>query len=244
MLRNLHITPQKLIQVFESKLFKIRNTNDGLIIRAKKEDFQDFKQLFKLKEKLKDTVVSGVKGIKQILLVRRENRYIILTGGSNLEDVFELKGVDKNKTTSNDIHEIAKVLGIEAARQAIINEVSKVITQQGLDVDNKHIKLIADAMTSGGVVRGVTRVGIIRDKSSILARASFETPIKHFINASLKGSVDHLISVVENVMLNQPIPVGTGLPGLLVKISAQDALALARKDTKTKDKSKTKKAKK
>ncbi len=247
MLRNLHLTPERIIKAFEakeSKLFKIRKNEKGLMIRAKKEDFQDFKQLFKLKEKLKNTIVSGVKGIKQILLVKRENKYVILTGGSNLEEIFEIKGIDKHRTTSNDIHEIAKVLGIESARQAIVNEISKVITQQGLDVDDKHIKLVADAMTSGGIIRGVTRVGIIRDKSSILARASFETPIKHFINASLKGSTDHLVSVVENVMLNQPIPVGTGLPGLLVKISAQDALALARKKEKKQEgKQKEKKAK-
>jgi DNA-directed RNA polymerase subunit A' len=242
-LRNLHLTPDKVIDSFELKNLSIRKTNNGMIIRSKKEDIQDFKQLFKLKEKLKNTIVCGVKGIKQILLVKRENRYVILTGGSNLEDIFQLKGIDRNKTTSNDIHEVAKVLGIEAARRAIANEISKVITQQGLDVDGKHIKLIADAMTSGGMIRGVTRVGIIRDKSSILARASFETPIKHFINASLKGSTDNLVSVVENVMLNQPIPVGTGLPGLLVKISAQNALALARKKETTKKK-KSKKAKK
>jgi len=51
-----------------------------------------------------------------------------------------------------------------------------------------------------------------------LARASFETPIRHFVNASLVGESDPLNSVIENVMLNQPVPVGTGLPGLIVKV--------------------------
>ena len=86
-------------------------------------------------------------------------------------------------------------------------------------IDKRHIKLIADAMTYNGNIKGVTRMGIISEKTSILARASFETPIKQFINASIKGSRDELASVIENIILNQPVPVGTGLPGLLVKVT-------------------------
>ena len=129
-----------------------------------------------------------------------------------------MKGVDSDKTTTNNVHEIYEVLGIEAARRAIIEEVKKVINQQGLDIDERHIKLIADAMCYRGEVKGVTRMGIISEKSSILAKASFETPIKQFVNATVKGSKDELASVVENIILNQPVPVGTGLPGLLVKV--------------------------
>ena len=61
-------------------------------------------------------------------------------------------------------------------------------------------------------------MGIIAQKSSILARATFETPIKQFVNATIKGSKEKLVSVIENIILNQPVPVGTGLPGLLVKV--------------------------
>jgi DNA-directed RNA polymerase subunit A" len=78
--------------------------------------------------------------------------------------------------------------------------------------------LIADAMCFAGEVQGSTRMGMISQKSSVLARASFETPIKHFVNATLKATKDELASVIENIILNQPIPVGTGLPGLLVKV--------------------------
>jgi DNA-directed RNA polymerase subunit A" len=73
-------------------------------------------------------------------------------------------------------------------------------------------------MTNMGEVKGVTRMGIIAQKSSILARATFETPIKQFVNAIVKGSEDKLSSVIENIILNQPVPVGTGLPGLLVNV--------------------------
>ena len=113
--------------------------------------------------------------------------------------------------------EIEQVLGIEAARQAIINEIFKVIESQGLNVDLRHIMLVADTMCISGTLKGITRYGVVSEKSSVLARASFETPIKHIINAALVGETDNLNSVVENVMINQPVPIGTGLPTLSVK---------------------------
>jgi len=231
-LRDLHLTTDKIIAALEEKHFKAKAIEDGISV---KEEEKDFKKLHRLKEKLKEQVVAGTKGIKQILLTKRDNNYVILTAGSNLEEVFKIKGVDKEKTTTNNIYEIMKVLGIEAARQAIINEAKKVIEKQGIDIDERHIKLVADAMTQSGTIKGVTRVGIISDKSSILARASFETPIKHFVNASITASTDHLVSVIENLILNQPVPVGTGLPGLLVKITKQEALA-RRNSTKEEEK--------
>ena len=92
--------------------------------------------------------------------------------------------------------------------------------------------MISDAMTNIGLVKGVTRMGIISSKSSIFARAAFETPDKQFVNATIQGKKDELASVIENIILNQPIPVGTGLPGLLVKVTG----ALVDKKVKSKAK--------
>ena len=78
--------------------------------------------------------------------------------------------------------------------------------------------LVADTMCNLGVVKGITRYGVVSEKASVLARASFETPIKHILNAALIGEEDKLDSVVENVMINQPTPVGTGLPSLVTKV--------------------------
>jgi DNA-directed RNA polymerase subunit A" len=138
--------------------------------------------------------------------------------GTNLKKMIELKEVDKNKITSNDLYEVAGTFGIEAARNLIIDEIKKVISTQGLDINIKHLELVADAMTNTGQIKGITRMGIIAQKESILARATFETPDKQFVNASIKGGRDKLSSVIENIILNQPVPVGTGLPGLLVEI--------------------------
>ncbi|MAH07398.1 hypothetical protein CMI38_04070 [Candidatus Pacearchaeota archaeon] len=195
---------------------KIKIANNSIIFDGKD---LDFKEIYKLKEKIKDTQISGISGISQILVVKRDGEYVILTAGNNLKEIIQFKEVDESRTISNDIHEVSDVLGIEVARATIIREIEKVINSQGLDIDKRHLKLISDAMTSEGIVKGITRMGIISQKSSILARASFETPIKQFVNATLKENKDELNSVIENIILNQPVPVGTGLPGLMVEVT-------------------------
>ena len=215
-LRSVHVGVQKIVDRLNEKDYDVKSQDMKIVMKV--PDL-DFKGIYKLKEKLRKTIISGVKGISQVVVSKRGRDYIVLTSGSNLADVLEIKGVNKDKVSTNDIHETAKVLGIEAARQTIINEINKVLEGQGLDIDERHMDLIADAMTSSGVVRGVTRMGIISHKSSVFARAAFETPDKQFVNATIQGSRDELVSVIENIMLNQPVPVGTGLPGLLVKVT-------------------------
>ena len=237
-IKQTHMSLNTISEKLKSKDYKITTKNNSIIVSVPN---YEFKEMYKLKEKLKETIISGVKGIKQVLVVKRDREYVILAGGSNLRDILNIKGVNPNKTTTNDIHEIAEVFGIEAARQAIINEIQKVLGSQGLDIDERHMKLASDAMTSDGEISGITRMGIIAKKSSILARASFETPIKHFINSTIKGSRDELLSVIENIILNQPVPIGTGLPGLFVQITGPLA---EQKSEKTAEKTVKKKAEK
>ena len=201
----------------ELKGVSIKRKEKLIIIKPRNKEM-NLNELYKMKEKIKDAFIRGIKGIKQVLPVMREDEYIIIAAGSNLREVLQLKEVDSSKTTSNDIFEISSVLGIEAARKAIIDEVFKVIENQGLNVDVRHVMLVADTMCSSGFIKGITRYGVVSEKASVLARASFETPIKHIIHAVLVGEEDKLDSVIENVMLNQPIPVGTGLPGLITQI--------------------------
>jgi DNA-directed RNA polymerase subunit A' len=215
-LKNVHIGPQRIVEKLREKGFNVREQNERITLNV--EDLS-YKAMYKLKEKLKENIISGVKGITQVVVAYREGDYVIITSGSNMKDVREIKGVNPNKIVSNDIFDTYNVLGIEAARATIIIEIGKVLESQGLDINKRHLKLVADAMTSSGIVKGVTRMGIISDKASILARATFETPDKQFINATIQGGRDELSSVIENILLNQAIPIGTGLPGLLVRIT-------------------------
>ena len=96
-----------------------------------------------------------------------------MTLGTNLAEMIKMKEIDVERILSNDPYEIASVFGIEAARQLIINEIHEVLNNQGLDIDVRHLKLVADAMTNMAVVSGVTRMGIISQKSSILGKSYF-----------------------------------------------------------------------
>ena len=198
----------------------IKLMKDRLILKSKSKD-NELTDLYKLKEKAKDVYISGIKKIKQVLPIKNKGEFVILTAGTNLKDILQMKGVDAKRTVSNDLFEVHKVLGIEAVRQTMINESSKVIEDQGLDIDLRHIMFIADMITSTDKIRGITRSGITGEKASVLARASFETPIKHIINATLLGEKDILNSVIENVIINQPVPLGTGLPDLVIKMGSK-----------------------
>lgn len=217
-MRELELSEDGLIKALSSSIKStlVKVERDTLVLKPKLKEY-DFSEVYKIKEKAKYSYVSGVKGISQVLPIRKDNEFMITCAGSNLKEVLQLQEVDEKRTVTNDIMEIRQILGIEAARQAIINEASYVIEEQGLDVDIRHIMFLADAMTVTGHIKGITRGGITSEKESVLARASFETPIKHIINASLVGEKDNLNSVIENVILNQPVPIGTGLTGLVVK---------------------------
>ena len=217
-LKELSLTSKQVAKALEKIKGISSKEKDGIIIAKPKAKEVKLNTIFNMKEALKKVYVKGIKGVTQVLPVKREDEFIIVTAGTNLKDVLKQEFVDETRTSSNDIHELRKVLGIEAARQSIIDEVNKVIDSQGLNVDIRHIMLVSDTMCESGVIKGITRYGVVSEKSSVLARASFETPIKHIIDAALVGEVDHLDSVVENVMLNQPVPTGTGLPGLVTKV--------------------------
>ncbi|MFQ6054131.1 MAG: DNA-directed RNA polymerase subunit A'', partial [Candidatus Bathyarchaeia archaeon] len=164
----------------------------------------------KLIEQITETRIKGIPEIKRVLTIYENREWIIRTDGSNLEGVLEIEGVDPRKTTTNDIHEIARILGIEAARNALIMEASSVLVEQGLDVDVRHVMLVADIMTSTGEVQQIGRPGISGGTSSVLARAAFELTIQHLVNAAIKGEVDPLKGVIENIIVGQSMPLGTG----------------------------------
>ncbi len=215
-LRQTHSSVKTIVDRLKDLHFKAKDKGDLIQLDA---GDMNFREIYKLKEKLKGTLISGIKGVKQILVVKRDRDYVIVTLGTNLKEIIQMKEVNPNKLISNDFYEVADIFGIEAAHSLIIKEILEVLKSQGIDIDMRHLKLVADAMTNTGEVKGVTRMGIIAQKSSILARATFETPVKQFVNASIKGNKDELSSVIENIILNQPVPVGTGLPGLLVKVT-------------------------
>jgi DNA-directed RNA polymerase beta' subunit len=164
----------------------------------------------KLIDQITQTSIKGIPEINRVLTTYENGEWIIRTDGSNLEGVLSIEGVDPTKTMTNDIHEISDILGIEAARNALIRESSAVLEEQGLDVDVRHVMLVSDIMTNTGGVQQIGRHGISGEKSSVLARAAFELTIQHLVNASIKGETDPLKGVIENIIVGQSMPMGTG----------------------------------
>jgi DNA-directed RNA polymerase subunit A" len=167
--------------------------------------------------KLIATRIQGVRGIEKTIVVEENNEFLIKTSGTNLKTVLKLPEVDKDRTTTNDVKEISKVLGIEAGRITIVQELYKTFRDNGILLDVRHTMLLADLMCFEGDVKGIVRTGITRQKSSPLARAAFEETTKHLLDAAFKGEIEELTGVVENIIVGQPIKVGTGKVDLVMK---------------------------
>ncbi|MFA5303192.1 MAG: DNA-directed RNA polymerase subunit A'' [Candidatus Nanoarchaeia archaeon] len=215
-MRNMSISMDTILsQIGASKIkAEIKDEGNKIYLNSK---VQEVDSLFKLKVQASEIFISGIKDIKQVLPQKKINEFIITTAGSNLKQILSLPNVDTQRTITNDVFELNKVLGVEAARTAIVEEVMNVFNEQGLSIDIRHLMLMADVMTHDGIVKGIGRYGVSGQKSSVLARASFEVALKHLFSAAVHSEVDELTGVVENVMINQPIPVGTGAYKLKLK---------------------------
>ena len=181
-------------------------------------DDPSYKKLLDVNETLKEIKVKGIDGIKRIIIRNEPNEgYVIYSEGSNLEKVLEVEGVDPYRTTTNDIQAVGRVLGIEAARNMIIQEAYNTLMEQGLNVDLRHIMIVADVMTTDGTIRAIGRHGVSKEKESVLSRAAFEITVSHLLQASRRGETDKLGGVAENIIVGQPVNLGTGAVELVMK---------------------------
>ena len=196
----------------------------GINVAAEKDKFKltldepSYKNLLEVNETLKSLKVKGIDGIKRIIIRKEPGEgYVIYSEGSNLEKVLEIEGVDQYRTTTNDIQAVGRVLGIEAARNMIIQEAYNTLSEQGLNVDIRHIMLVSDIMTTDGTIKAIGRHGVSGEKSSVLSRAAFEITVNHLLDASRRGEKDNLGGVAENIIVGQPVNLGTGAVELLMK---------------------------
>ncbi|RLE85854.1 MAG: DNA-directed RNA polymerase subunit A'' [Thermoprotei archaeon] len=221
MLENRGVTARdvaKALNRIKGKRGKVEIQNSNTVVFY--TGVEDISKLRRIRDRILSLRLKGIKGIVNTVVRYEESlgEYVIVAEGSNLAAVLSLEGVDAKRTRTNNVHEIMEVLGIEAARTAIIEEMKNVLEEQGLDVDIRHIMLVADAMTLTGRVRQVGRHGIAGEKSSVLARAAFEVTVRHLVEAALRGESDDLRGVAENVIVGStPIPIGTGIVKLLMK---------------------------
>ncbi|TKJ25760.1 MAG: DNA-directed RNA polymerase subunit A'' [Hadesarchaea archaeon B3_Hades] len=202
------LTPSKVASAIKEAL-KVDALIDGYKLRIKPTT-QSLSELRRLAAKVRALPLHGVKGINRVVVKMEGNEYVVYTEGSNFSEILTMPEVDQTRTVTNNIHEIEDVLGVEAARKAIINEAVETLDEQGLDVDIRHIMLVADMMTTRGTMKQVGRHGVSGEKTSVLARASFEITTKHLLDACIHGETDRLDGIIENIIAGQPIPLGTG----------------------------------
>ncbi len=235
MLEDKGVTPEQVLATIEKLKIGKTYMEDEYTVVVELKETGDLAYLTRKKERITNAKLKGVSGIKRAIIQSRQTEngeeYVIITDGSNLSQVLKIKGVDPTRTRTNNISEIEQVLGIEAARRAIIDEIVNVLNEQGLDVDIRHVYLVADIMTQTGRVRQIGRHGVTGEKESVLAKAAFEMTTKHLFEASVEGKVDYIRGVTENVIVGQIIPMGTGMVELYVSPSNKPENPLEKKQS-------------
>jgi DNA-directed RNA polymerase subunit A" len=213
----LETAPRKIRERRHYRDFEFEMDEKAASIVFTPKDRESYQNLFQLAEHVRNVIVQGIDDIERVVVRKESGEYILYTEGSNLKDVFDVEGVDTTRTRTNNISEISQVLGIEAARNAIIYEALSTLNEQGILVDVRHIMLVADMMCMDGEVKQIGRHGIAGEKESVLSRAAFEVTVNHLLDAAVANEIDELSGVTENVIVGQPIQLGTGDVKLIAK---------------------------
>jgi DNA-directed RNA polymerase II subunit RPB1 len=173
---------------------------------------------------LDNLVLRGVKNINKVIprkildsmikeagTYNKKETWVLDTVGTNLTSLLSLDYIDTKRTYSNDIQEIYRVLGVEAARQSILNEISEVIEFDGAYINYHHLSLLCDRMTCNDSIGMVSifRHGINKDDIGPLAKASFEETPEMFLKAARHAELDNMRGVSANVMCGQEGYFGT-----------------------------------
>lgn len=211
-----NMTAQEIAKKIEDELgTTVEISGDTLIMRPEEPSYR---QLLQMVKSVQSIILKGIRGIKRVVIRKEDDgEYVLYTEGSVLKEVLAIEGVDATRTRTNNINEIFEVMGIEAARSSLIHEATETLREQGLTVDVRHIMLVADIMTVDGDVKPIGRHGISGEKASVLARAAFEVTVTHLLDSGMAGDVDELMGVTENVIVGQPIRLGTGNVKLIAK---------------------------
>ncbi|TVU00263.1 hypothetical protein EJB05_54316 [Eragrostis curvula] len=185
----------------EDDLF-LKKIESNMLTEMTLRGIPDINKVF-IKE-MKDTKFDGIDGFLS------KEEWTLDTEGVNLLAVMCHENVDATRTTSNHLIEVIEVLGIEAARRTLLDELRKVISFDGSYVNYRHLAILCDTMTYRGHLMAITRHGINRNDTGPLMRCSFEETVDILLDAAVYAESDYLRGVTENIMLGQLAPIGTG----------------------------------
>jgi len=217
---------------------------DNLVLRIrivnlsnnKKKNLDQSDEIYILKNLqdnlLNNIILKGIKGIPKIIIRKIANYmrkkdgnyvpeeiWVLDTVGTNLYDMLSIDEIDSTKTITNDIQEVYRTLGIEAARQCILNELQEVISFDGTYIDVHHLSMLCDRITATSKMVSVFRHGINNDDIGPIAKASFEETPEMFLRAARHGELDLMTGVSSNVMVGQEGYYGTGCFQVLLNLN-------------------------
>ena len=222
----------------DNLIFRIRLKN--FILNKKKVSTQNTLDqtdkiyiLHAIQENMLDNIIiKGIKDISKVHLRKQQNSvkkvdgeyvqeetWVIDTDGSNMLDILALDYIDPSNTTSNHIQQVHKILGMEAARQTILNEITEVLEFGGDYVNYHHLEMLCDRMTYSKDLISIFRHGINNDNIGPLAKASFEETPEMFLRAARHAEVDNMRGLSANVMMGQQGYYGTNASQILLDTS-------------------------
>ncbi|KNE68594.1 hypothetical protein AMAG_12759 [Allomyces macrogynus ATCC 38327] len=178
---------------------------------------KSMRDLHQYKRLLPEVIVKGIPSVNRAVISEERGEFKLHAEGYGLRFVMNTDGVDGKETRSNHIMEVQQVLGIEAARNTIIDEIQNTMKSHGMTIDPRHVMLLGDTMTNRGEVLGITRFGVSKMKDSALMLASFEKTTDHLFDAARYAKRDPIEGVSECIIMGQPMPIGSGLFKLLQK---------------------------
>jgi DNA-directed RNA polymerase III subunit RPC1 len=184
-------------------------------VKSSKNQKEFFERVQQVKALIPDVVIKGYPDCTRAI-IRKETKpnangdyeCELLVEGYGLKDCLTTPGIEPYKTMSNHVMEVRTVLGIEAARATIVREINSVMGN--MDIDPRHMALLADVMTFKGDVYGITRFGLQKTRDSVLQLASFEKTPDHLFEAAARGKTDTIDGVSESIIMGQSMKLGTG----------------------------------
>ncbi|GAB2282886.1 DNA-directed RNA polymerase II subunit rpb1 [Dionaea muscipula] len=209
----------------EKLILRIRIMNDDAGKGEEEEDSSEDDVFLKKIESniLTEMSLKGIPDINKVFIkpvkvnkfdqdegFKADTEWMLDTEGVNLLEVMSHEKVDAKRTTSNHLTEVLTVLGIEAVRKALLDELRVVISFDGSYVNYRHLAILCDTMTYRGHLMSITRHGINRNDTGPLMRCSFEETVDILLDAAVYAESDYLKGVTENIMLGQLAPIGTG----------------------------------
>lgn len=200
------------------KLLDVDTKTSGTSILIKTHT-KNLRAIRNLAVQVNKLTVNGIEGAGRAVVQQdtKTGEFFVVTNNSNLASIMQIEGVDRSRIYTNDIFEVYRIFGVEAARKIIAGELKTTLREQGISVDERHFFLLSDAMVASGEIKNVGRRGLSGEKNSVFARAAYEETVKHLITAAAFGEIDPMKGVTENVIVGKQILLGTGTVKLAIK---------------------------